>query len=197
VEMRRAACAARVDKMPPRWRTSLVPLQRVCRQPTLRKARGEAIPARRRGFRVPPVLWISLCEPIRKPAVSRYQPSAEAQDAPRRRAEHPRPLCGEAAEDALADLLSVASQGDGGAGVLAHAGDRRYPPALSGSLERGERRRRLISATAGWQQGGWHVARQIPRAEGRSQPRMVAAGRPLTTLGHPLGLSFPSRSVTR
>jgi hypothetical protein len=47
------------------------------------------------------------------------------------------PFCGEATEDALADLLSVASQGDGGAGALARAGARIYGSPLSRALKPG------------------------------------------------------------
>ena len=77
----RAAGVARPDAVPPWRHTSLVPLQRIRRRPPLRTARGEAVPARPR-LRVPPVLWISLCEPTGDPAPSRHQPSAKAKDAP-------------------------------------------------------------------------------------------------------------------
>jgi hypothetical protein len=129
VEIRRAPPAARVDKMPPRRGTSLVPLQRVCRRPTLRAACGEAVPARPR-LRVPPVLWISLCEPIRKPTVSRHQPSAEDQDASRRERQSPRTVSQKTARDAPENLLSATCQGDGGAGALLAPGGAR-PESLA------------------------------------------------------------------
>jgi hypothetical protein len=62
---------------------------------------------------------------------------------------------------------------------------RQYP-----GFEPGERRRELISATTGCSEPAWRVARQFPRAAGRSQPRMVAAERPFTTLGVRVGLSL-------
>jgi hypothetical protein len=56
------------------------------------------------------MLRISLCEPIRKPAVSRHQPSAEDQDAPWWERQSARTVS--------ADLLPIISQGDGGARAL-------------------------------------------------------------------------------
>jgi hypothetical protein len=132
IEVNRAARAARVDKMPPRRGTSLVPLQRACRRSTLRAARGEAIPARRRGFRVPTLLRLGLPKSAGDPAPSRHQPSAKAQDAPWWERQSPRTVSQKTARDAPVDLLPIICEGDGGAGALARAGDQRYPPALSG-----------------------------------------------------------------
>jgi hypothetical protein len=60
-----------------------------------------------------------------------------------------------------------------------------YASALSRFFEPGERRRALISATTGRYDLVGRVAWQFPRAAGLSQPRMIAAERPLTTLGGP------------
>ena len=72
----------------------------------LLKARRETVPARPR-LRVPPVLRLGLCEPMRDPAASSSQQITEDPDAARRLTEHPRALSGQAAEDALADLWSA------------------------------------------------------------------------------------------
>jgi hypothetical protein len=69
-------------------------------------------------------------EPIRKPAVSRYQPSAEGQDPPWCEPQSPRTVSQKTARDASADLLPIISQGDGGAGAIDRPGERLYASAL-------------------------------------------------------------------
>jgi len=93
------------------------------------------------------------------------------QDAPRWERQSPRTVSQKTLWDASGHLLPNICQGDGGSGVFARAGARLYASALSRVFEPRERCRRLISATARWQQAGWHLAWQTRRVAGRSQPR--------------------------
>jgi hypothetical protein len=109
---------------------------RGCRRwSVLLKARREAVPPRPR-LHVSPVLRPGLCEPVGEPVRSEYPASPEYPGAAWRRAEHPRPLPGQAAQDASADLWSAIQQSRSRAGPLDGHGARLHAPALPRCLAR-------------------------------------------------------------